>query len=758
MATTRSTPSHSSSRPTATSSASFPRMDTMPGSTSPRKRANTLQGQGIPAVPEARNIASSPELVGKKATTDVFESRGSEDEHEDEHAVSETETPALQVPSTFDELPIEIRSLTERFLESLSAKVHPTPLTADSLSDMFQDFYERAAASISTHIASLASRIGREKSPAPPANSKSSTKGRAAVVSGVRRTDSSPSNSGGEMLTAIEVADRRKARRLLEIKRLALEEAVEKAVCEKVYDRIYKHRSSDDDARDGKLRSRAAALALVGIGLKELHVDSPTNQEVRKATEEKEDEIHQSLAPAREALQKMDDEHHPLGKLQHLTDAHKAIVETLSQLFPSSSSADEILPTLIYTLITSSPESINVVSNLNFIQRFRTSSKVDGEAAYCLVNLEAAISFLETVDLSSLRADEVPEGPPKSGSVPSTPVTEKSLAFPARPVPTSPANATLSSVTVTSTDKSISPTDATKALPTPRTPTATQVQQRRISALVQAQADRIEAGRENLLSTADKIYESVHGTLENSFEFVFGRFKDHRALGDSPLPKTLEDARKLVSSPHLGSGDDDDILGTSSGRSSPALLDDPLSSTKDPKNDARMLELLGGKKQLRDRSADSARSGGSGKKAVFASAAEKESGSSTPANLFATINTINPLNRFNVPGFGRFGRAGSAPTPPQAVSSPGVEKSDRLANIVESPVAGSSEKQHLNKDGGSEEDLNAREVLAELRRIRPPRKRFLEVPSANDLKIGEVEELLVEYRRLAKAIGEAVAT
>ena len=237
------------------------------------------------------------------------------------------------------------------------------------------------------------------------------------------------------MLTASEVADRRKARRLLEIKRLALEEAVEKAVCEKVYNRIYKHRSTDDDARDEKLRSRTAALALVGIGLKELHVDTPTNQDVRKATEEKEDEIHQSLAPARDALQKMDDEHHPLGKLQHLTDAHKAIVETLSEIFPSSSSADEILPTLIYTLITSPPEGINVVSNLNFIQRFRTASKVDGEAAYCLVNLEAAISFLETVDLSSLRADEMPEGPPKSSSNPATPTIEKTLAFPTKPVP-----------------------------------------------------------------------------------------------------------------------------------------------------------------------------------------------------------------------------------------------------------------------------------------------------------------------------------
>ncbi|KAK5169386.1 uncharacterized protein LTR77_005361 [Saxophila tyrrhenica] len=726
-------------RPSLNTIKSFSRMDET--AMSPRRRANTLQDQGIPALSPARYEGSSPEMVGKKPVADVFENQD-----DDEEQQAETDTPGLQLPNAFDELPVEIRSLTQRFIESLSAKVHPTPLTADALSNLFQDFYERAAASIATHIASLSSRIGREKSPAPSNSSKASMKGRARAGSGAKRTESSPSNSGGEMLTASEVAHRRKARRLLDLKRLALEEAVEKSV------------SSDDDARDGKLRSRTAALALVGIGLKELHVDSPTNQEVRKATEEKEDEIHRSLAPAREALQRMDDDHYPLGKLQHLTDAHKSIVETLSQLFPSSSSADEILPTLIYTLITSPPEGINVVSNLNFIQRFRTASKVDGEAAYCLVNLEAAISFLETVDLSSLRADELPEGPPKSGSNPSTPTAEKTIAFPDRTVPTKAADTGVSQVTVESSDKSSSPNQAVKALPSaPRTPTgnaALAQQQRRISALVKAQTDRIEAGRDNILDTADKIYDSVHGSLENSLQFVFGRFKD-RTAGDSPLPKTLEDARKLVSSPHPG--DEDDSLNLS-GRSSPAI-DGPLN----PRNDAKMLDLLGGKRQLRDRSADSARSGGSFKQVAWA-AKQKEEPQTPSANLLATINTINPLNRFNVPGFGRFGRTGSLPTPSPAQPSPATEKPDRLANIVESPAGARANvsdtallETQQDRDGDGD-DLNAREALAELRKLKPPRKRFLEVQSAGELKIAEVDELLQEYRRLAKAIGEAIAT
>src|SRR5204862_4149419 len=141
---------------------------------------------------------------------------------------------------------------------------------------------------------------------------------------------------------------------------------------------------------------KTAALSLIGIGLKDLGIDIWES--------EKETETRDLLATARHSLIRMNDEKFPQGKLQHLTAAHKAIVDTLTIVLPSSSSADEILPTLIYTLITTPPEGINIISNLLFIQRFRASAKLDGEAAYCLTNLEAAISFLENVDLASLRA------------------------------------------------------------------------------------------------------------------------------------------------------------------------------------------------------------------------------------------------------------------------------------------------------------------------------------------------------------------
>lgn len=717
---------------------------------------------------------------------DVFENNAEEDHSE---TASGAATPAINLPSTFDELPIEIRTLCERFLERLSAKVHDKPLTAEQVSELFQEFYERTSNIVATHIATLASKIGRQTP--PPAQPKA--KGRSRAGSGPKKTPTESLFSHAEMLTADEVADRKKARRLLEQKRLALEEAVERGVCEKVYEKIWQHRSTEDEARDEKLRSRTQSLALVGIGLKELHMDNdPANADIRRTAEEKEDEINQALSAARDALLKMDDEHYPLGKLQHLTTAHKAIVETLSQLFPSSSSADEILPTLIYTLITCPAQGVNAVSNLAFIQRFRTSSKVDGEAAYCLVNLEAAISFLETVDLSSLRSDELPQGP--DAKVSSQPTTPKSEIPPSGPLlasvetPTTsvtPASATLS-------DQSNSSTPASKALSSSGKPSAAsrpEMHQRRLSALMAQQAERIEAGRDNFLNAADKFYDSVNGTLDNSLQFLLGRFKEQSAETNAPLPKTLEDARKLVS-PVSGGEDDGDSLSIS-GRSSPGI-DDPLTKSTD---NNKMLELLGGRKQIRERSVDSSRSGGSARRAVTfdsktaaANAGSKDKPSNqppTPSGLFNAINPLNNLNKFSVPNFvPRFGRAGSVnssaqPSPssldtkPSAVPTGAALAQGRLGDIVETPQATRKGSDQLatplklertrSRDSstgfgvGEGDDMNAREALAVLRKIKPPKNRFLNVESAHQLKLGEVEELLQEYRRLAKAIGDAIA-
>jgi hypothetical protein len=568
-----------------------------------------------------------------------------------------------------------------------------------------------------------------------------------------------------QMLTASEIVDRKKARKRLEQKRVPLEEAVERAVCEKVYDRIYRHRSTDDEDTDHKLRSRTAALSLVGIGLKELLMTAEElTEEERKKTKEREGEIRELLSTARADIQKMDEDRYPLGKIRHLTAAHKSIVEALSKIFPASSSADEILPTLIYTLITSPPENMNVISNLRFIQRFRGSGRLDGETAYCLVNLEAAISFLETVDLSSLRAEEARAGPDKGSSRPSTPKSEMT------PMPLGLSQAP----DLTQTPATPMSNEFPRQPPSPGTKA-----QRRLSNLLQAQTNRIEAAsdavRDSILESADQALDTINNTLENSFKFLFGKAKEQNP--DSPvaqevpkLPRTLADARKLVSTlPGAGGGDDEpgNVSATSS------LFGDENHSREDKKGqDAtlgnKVTDLFGGRRPIRDRSADSERSAesGSGRRVAFTASSNdnkvpppapvKTEPPIPPSNISALDsvrnmgNSLNPLNRFaSMNVLPRFGRAVSSG--PSTPASPALEQNKQFPPTLPPSRSASGEVAQVDEKG-------ARAVAAidTLRRTSPPLKKFLEAKDAQELRLKEVDELLKEYHRLAAAMRGAI--
>jgi hypothetical protein len=559
------------------------------------------------------------------------------------------------------------------------------------------------------------------------------------------------------MLSVTEMADRKKARKQLEAKRFALEEAVERAVCEKVYDRIYRHRSTDDELRDQKLRSRTAALSLVGIGLKELLMTGEElTEEARQKTKEQEGEIREWLSAARDDIQKMDAERYPLGKLHHLTAAHKSIVEALSKIFPSSSSADEILPTLIYALITMPPESVNVISNLKFIQRFRGSSRVDGETAYCLVNLEAAASFLETVDLSSLRADEAKTG---AESTPRSEITPMPLGLAQAP-------------DLTQTPATPQKGAFDKAPPSPGTKA-----QRRLSNLIQAQTNRIEAAsdavRESILDSADQALDTINNTLETSFKFIFGRMKERDpnspgAQEEPKLPKTLADARKLVSSPSRTDGGDDDAGSVSAASSVMGDESHPLTDDKgkDAPSGNKMSDLFGGRRQIRDRSVDSTQSTGSGKKVVFTASSNDgkllppvstkteplpQSNTSAVDSIRNMGNSLNPLNRFaSINVLPRFGRAATSSASTPGLSSPATEQNKQLPTL---PATRSGSGDVLQVD---EKGTRAVAALEALRKTTPPVKKFLEAKDVQELKLKEVDELLKEYQRLAGALRGAI--
>ena len=549
------------------------------------------------------------------------------------------------------------------------------------------------------------------------------------------------------MLTPQEISERRKTRRMLDRKRIALEEAVEKVVCEKVYNRIWRHRSTLDEVRDEKLRSRTAALALVGIGLRDLGITFDTLQ-----TEEGSTEVENWILKAREGLLRMNEAKYPQGKLQQLAATHKNIVDLLTTLHQSSSSADEILPTLIYTLITTPAEGINVISNLHFIQRFRASSKVDGEAAYCLVNLEAAITFLETVDLASLRSDEPLEGPAKSTSRPTTPQKEIRPDWsPGRPKSASVSSLSAPPLTAEGPaesqqpmlDHPLQPQEITKtSTPTPPS------HHRKLSHLFQPPTGTLGAAGDAVRSTADQGIKTISNALDSSFNLLFGRLKEQQVVGEGVdakgaiiVPKTLDDARKLVEP----KAEEEEEVNTIPIK---ALFEHPdeesLSSSRPEDN---FLSAFTGRKQsARDRSVDSVQSSGSGKRNsnIFAKAvspspsqpppsleASSHAGNVAVESMRSLGNAINPLKGFtgmsSLRGFGRSSSSGptSAPT-----AAPSVEKPKE--QLQESP-GGSS--------GGT--------VTA---KIAPPTQRYMDVATPEELKIGEVADLLNDYKRLAAAL------
>jgi hypothetical protein len=498
------------------------------------------------------------------------------------------------------------------------------------------------------------------------------------------KTPSTP-ESEQQMLTADEFANRKKARKALEHKKVLLEEAVERRLCEGIYDRIYRHRTTQDEAKDDKLRSKTAALAVVGIGPADLGVDlGEQPEDGPEGAAKKQEEICQYLEQARKDLMVMNEKRYPLGKLNYLKAAHKSIVDTLSHFHPSSS-ADEIMPMLIYTLITMPPEKLNVISDSQFVQRFRWEEKLEGEASYCLTNLEAAITFLETVDLASLRADETLSGPQKIDGGSDGPKTE---TFPPAYTP---------GLSVVTTPSVVEPEGAAKQPPSPTS--ASIIQRRRLSDLIQTPAQAIGNARDTLFDTADQGIKNISNSLGDSYKFWVGKFRENAPANGKGLvvPKTLEDARKLIGTPPP---DDDASDGSPSGQDR-----DESENPVVPVKDDRVLSLVGGRKAsaTRDRSADSSRSAksaGSTKKVLFAGDENgKEKLANAAASPASASNTslvdqarnlgssINPLNRFSGMSMMRgFGRAATTPV----ISAPKednkhVEGGD-LATVCPTPL------------------------------------------------------------------------
>lgn len=98
-------------------------------------------------------------------------------------------------------------------------------------------------------------------------------------------------------------------------------------------------------------------------------------------------------------LGKVDEFKAPRDKLICLVNCCKVIMNSLA----SNAGADDFFPVLLYVVVKALPPNLD--SNLQYIQRFRRSSRLAAESAYFLTHLISATHFLEKVDASQLNID-----------------------------------------------------------------------------------------------------------------------------------------------------------------------------------------------------------------------------------------------------------------------------------------------------------------------------------------------------------------
>ncbi|TVY26516.1 Vacuolar protein sorting-associated protein, partial [Lachnellula hyalina] len=105
------------------------------------------------------------------------------------------------------------------------------------------------------------------------------------------------------------------------------------------------------------------------------------------------------LVLAQQELLKIKTYRAPRDKIICVLNCCKVIFGLLKHA-KSDGSADSFMPLLIYTVLRANPE--HLVSNVQYILRFRNQEKLGGEAGYYLSSLSGAIQFVENLDRTTL--------------------------------------------------------------------------------------------------------------------------------------------------------------------------------------------------------------------------------------------------------------------------------------------------------------------------------------------------------------------
>ncbi|EMD39246.1 hypothetical protein CERSUDRAFT_112905 [Gelatoporia subvermispora B] len=105
------------------------------------------------------------------------------------------------------------------------------------------------------------------------------------------------------------------------------------------------------------------------------------------------------LTFAQQELLKINHYKAPRDKLICILNCCKVIFGLIRHLHKEEG-ADSFIPVLIYVVLKANPR--HLLSNVEFINRFRNPAKLQSEAGYYLSSLMGAVSFIETMDHASL--------------------------------------------------------------------------------------------------------------------------------------------------------------------------------------------------------------------------------------------------------------------------------------------------------------------------------------------------------------------
>ncbi|WVR09540.1 hypothetical protein IAU60_006609 [Kwoniella sp. DSM 27419] len=170
-------------------------------------------------------------------------------------------------------------------------------------------------------------------------------------------------------------------------------EAMEKLVMNRLYNYTFTPQlvpsqpiTTDDLERDAVFAQRVRLFGWV----REQHLDVPEGESTQGF-----------LGFAEQELLKINHYKAPRDKMICILNCCKVIFGLIRNAYGAEAAgADAFVPILIFVVLRANPD--NMLSNIEYINRFRSASKLQGEAGYYLSSISGAIAFIETMDASSL--------------------------------------------------------------------------------------------------------------------------------------------------------------------------------------------------------------------------------------------------------------------------------------------------------------------------------------------------------------------